>query len=437
MRKSHALTTIALAVLLVSCGGGGGDNSGRGALLETPQTIATLTAAQINTSATTSGLQAISGPAQCDVKLTSLNYATVGAHDESTNASGVMLVPAGACANQSYPLVAYAKGTDVQKPRTLANPADPETFLLAAMYAAQGYAVVATDYLGYAKSSYSFHPYLHADSEASAVVDSIRAARAAAFGQGVSLSGKVMLTGYSQGGHASMAAQRAIERDEPGEINVVAAAHLAGPYNLSGSFKLTNAIAGYQFFVPFMVTAWQKVYGNIYSDITQVFKLPYSNYIETLLPSPTLNFTTLVQTGALPGGPGVTPDAARDLMFQPAFLTDVATNPNNAFFLDAKKNDLLGWNPKARTLLCGGAGDPTVPPAVHMVVAQADFASRGLTNVTSVDVDRSIQAAFGPGGVAPTDPASAAFATYYGNYHGSYEPPFCQAQARALFNTFR
>ena len=26
-----------------------------------------------------------------------------------------------------------SKGTDVQKPRTLANPADPETFLLAAM----------------------------------------------------------------------------------------------------------------------------------------------------------------------------------------------------------------------------------------------------------------------------------------------------------------
>jgi hypothetical protein len=74
---------------------------------------------------------------------------------------------------------------------------------------------------------------------------------------------------------------------------------------------------------------------------------------------------------------------------------------------------------------------------VHRDVAQADFSSRGLTNVTSVDVDAAIQAAFGPGGVAPADPASAAFATYYGNYHGTYEPPFCHAQARALFNTLR
>jgi pimeloyl-ACP methyl ester carboxylesterase len=436
MRKIHGLTAVAVAVLLVSCGGGSDDDN-RGKLMEAPQTVTTLTAAQIDAGTAASGLQPLTGAAQCDVRVVALNYSTIGVNSEPANASGVMLVPAGACAANSHPLVAYAKGTDVQKPRTLANPSDSETFFLAAMYAAQGYAVVATDYLGYAKSTYSFHPYLHADSEASSVVDSIRAARRAAGREGVALSGKVMLTGYSQGGHSSMAAHRAIERDIPGEINVVAGAHLAGPYNLSGSFKLTNAIAGYQFFVPFVVTAWQKVYGNVYTSVTQAFKLPYSNYIETLLPNPTLTFTTLVTTGALPGGPGVTPEMARDLVFQPDFIADSQTNDNSPLFLAAKRNDLLGWSPRARTLLCGGAGDPTVPPAVHRDVAQADFSSRGLTNVSSVDVDPFIQATFAPGGVAPTNPASAEFATYYGNYHGSYEPPFCHLQARALFNTMR
>lgn len=437
MKKMHALTAVAVAVSLVACGGGGDDDDHRGLLLEAPQAITTLTAAQINASTAASGMQPLTGAAQCDVQVVALNYSTVGVNSDQTNASGVLLVPTGACASNSHPLVAYAKGTDVQKPRTLANPSDPETFLLASMYAAQGYAVVATDYLGYAKSNYSYHPYLHADSEASSVIDSIRAARKAAPMVAATLSGKVMLTGYSQGGHSSMAAHRAIERDFPSEINVVAGAHLAGPYNLSGSFKLTNAIAGYQFFVPFLVTAWQKVYGNIYTHVTQAFKAPYSSYIETLLPNPTLNFTTLVTSGALPGGPGVTPDAARDMVFQSAFILDSQTNDNSPLFLAAKKNDLLGWSPRARTLLCGGAGDPTVPPAVHRDVAQADFSSRGLSNVTSVDVDTAIQATFGPGGVAPTDPTTAAFATYYGNYHGSYEPPFCHLQARTLFNTLR
>ncbi len=437
MKRLHVLTAVAAASLLVACGGGGGDENTRGGIKETPQTVATLTTAQLDAATAASGLQALAGKAKCDVRVVALNYATVGVNGEAANASGALLVPTGAACLGPFPLVAYAKGTDVQKPRTLANPADGETALLSAMYAAQGYAVVATDYLGFAKSTYSYHPYLHADSEATSVIDSIRAARNVAALQGFGLSGKVMLTGYSQGGHASMAAHRAIERDMPGEISVVAGAHLSGPYNLSGSLQIPTAIAGIQFFVPYLVTAWQKVYGNVYTSVTQAFKLPYSNYIETLLPNPTLTYTTLVTTGALPGAAGETPTQARDAVFQAAYLTDAQTNANSPLFLAAKKNDLLGWNPKSRTLLCAGAGDPTVPPAVHMNVAKADFASRNLTNVTTVDVDAAVQATFGVNGAAPTDPTSAAFAAYYGSYHGTYVPPFCHAQARAVFETVK
>jgi pimeloyl-ACP methyl ester carboxylesterase len=433
IRKLYLLALPAAATLLAACSDSA---TPRGALLENPSTITTLTVAQIDAATASSGLQAISGKAKCDVKVVSLFYATPGVNSEAANASGVLLAPSGTC-TAAAPLVAYAKGTDVQKPRTLANAADGETFLLAAVYAAQGYAVVATDYLGFAKSTYPYHPYLHADSEASSVIDSIRAARGAAAGVGLTLSGKVMLTGYSQGGHSSMAAHRAIERDIPSEIVVAAGAHLAGPYNMSGSIKSPAVIAGVQFFVPYLVTSWQKIYGGIYSPVTQAFKAPYAEYIETLLPSPTLTYTTLVTTNKLPGAAGESPTQARDAVFQAAFLTDAQTNNNNALYLAAKKNDLLGWSPKAKTLLCGGAGDPTVPPALQQQVAQADFTSRGLSNVTSVDVDAFIQATYGVAGKAPTDPTSAAFATYYGNYHGSYEPPFCHAQAKAIFDTVK
>jgi pimeloyl-ACP methyl ester carboxylesterase len=434
---------LAACALLAACGGGG--KSERGSLVEAAATVATLSAAQIDASTAASGLQPLSGMAKCDVKIVALNYHTRGPADEDTNASAAMLVPTGTGAGctAAAPLIAYAKGTDVQKPRTLANPTDSETFLLIAMYAAQGYAVVATDYLGYAKSTFGYHPYLHADSEATSVIDSIRAARYASAGVGATLSGKVMFTGYSQGGHSSMAAHRAAERDAPTEFNVVAGAHLAGPYNLSGSFKLTNAIAGYQFFVPFIVNSYQKVYADVYSSASSVYKAPYTNYIETLLPSPTLTYTTLVTTGPsagtfwLPGAAGETPAQARDLVFQSAFITDTQTNNSSPLYLDAKKNDLLGWSPKSKLLLCGGAGDPTVPPAVHQNVMKADFDSRNLSNVSTVDVDPFIQATYGPGGVAPADPSSAAFATYYGSYHGSYEPPFCHAQARLLFDTVK
>lgn len=224
-----------------------------------------------------------------------------------------------------------------------------------------------------------------------------------------------------------MAAHRAIEKSLSSEINVVAGAHLAGPYNLSGSMKLTDAIAGYQFFVPYLITAWQKIYGNLYSDVKTAFKAPYADWIETLLPNPTLNYTTLVTSGKLPGANGETPNQARDALFQSAFTSDILTNPNNATFLAAQKNDLLDWSPKSQVLLCGGSGDPTVPPAIHQAVMKKAFDDKGLKNVTSVDVNSYIVATYGP-----VTPANAV--NFYGNYHGTYEPPFCHAQAKALFD---
>ncbi len=202
---------------------------------------------------------------------------------------------------------------------------------------------------------------------------------------------------------------------------------------------MPDAIAGVQFFVPYLVTSWQKVYGTVYTDVKTAFKTPYSDYIENLLPNPTLNYTTLVTTGKLPGGPGVTPNQARDLVFQPEFLAAAQAGGSNPLFVAAaKKNDLLGWNPKARVLLCGGAGDPTVPPAIHQRAMKADFDSRGLTNVSLGGCGcPRFRPRMASGGKAPTDPTSAAFATYYGNYHGTYEPPFCHAQARAVFDAVK
>ena len=400
----------------------------RGQLIDAAAVIYTYTTGAIDAGP----LLGLTGAAKCNVKVVPLNYKTIGVSGENTNSSGVLLLPSGPNCTAAAGLVAYAKGTDVKKLRTLADPTDGETFLLAAFYAAQGYAVVATDYLGFAKSEYSYHPYLHADSEASSVIDSIRAARRAASTLGSSLSGKVMLTGYSQGGHSSMAAHRAIERENSSEINVVAGAHLAGPYNMSGSLKSEAVIAGYQFFVPYLVTAWQKVYGNVYTNASDVFKSPYSGYIESLLPSAVYDYTTLITSGKLPYGPS--PTQARDAMFNTSYLTESRANANSGLLVAGKKNDLLGWNPKSKLLLCGGAGDPTVPPALHQAPMKADFDSRNLTNVTTVDVDAQVQYFYGVNGAAPTDPASDAFSTYYGSYHGTYEPPFCHARAKAMFD---
>lgn len=428
--KLHHLSTIAAATaLLAACGGSSDDNSpARGELLDPAAEVATLTAAQIDAA---NPMQSASGSARCDVQVVALNYATVGAKGEDgANASGVLLMPAGddpACAGPA-PLVAYARGTNALKTRTLADPNDGETASLIAFFAAQGYAVVATDYLGYAKSNYAYHPYLHADSEASSVIDSVRAAASVA---GDRLSGQLMFTGYSQGGHASMAAQRAAEAQDPIEgFDVIAGAHLAGPYNLGTALSLPTPTAGAQLFLPFMVTAWQHTYGNIYDKASDAFQTPYDSAIESWFP--TLNLTELYTNLRM----DLPAASALDLIMQPEFMAKTRSQ-SNALYQAGVNNSFLGWTPTAPVLLCGGAGDPVVPPAIHQNVLKADFDARNVIHVSSVDVDPLIQATFGIDGKAPTDPASPEFATYYGNYHSPYEPIFCYAAARQFFDSAR
>ena len=423
--------TILVGLLLAGCGGNNDSPSPRGKLIAVPAEKSTQSIAQLNNATTASGLQVLTGPAKCDVRVVQINYQTPGAQaGEMTNASAALFVPGGtdpACQGP-LPLVAFARGTNLEKAHTNAmDLSDPTAMLLMTFFASQGYAVVATDYLGYALSTYPYHPYTHADTEANTVIDSIRAARNAAPDLGFTLNGKVMVSGYSQGGHAAMATHRAIERDHAGEFNLVAAAHLAGAYQVAQALidGVANPILGVQYFVPYQITAWQKVYGNLYANPADVFNAPYGTFIDSLFP--VVNFpadlTKLPSTAT-------TPAAARDAVFKPAYLTDLATNPNNATIVAAKKQDLLGWDPKAPTKLCSGSGDPVVKFSLHTQAAYDDFRSRGGNNVSLVDVNATIEALHGS--VLANDPA-----TYNKNYHSAYEAPLCSSEARKFFDQYK
>jgi pimeloyl-ACP methyl ester carboxylesterase len=419
--------TILAGLILTACSGNLSGNL-NGYIIGAPTVIGSkLTTAQIDATTAATGLQPLTGTAKCDVTVVQINYQTSGVQPgEMTNASAAVLVPSGVDCPGPFPLIAYGRGTTPFKTHTMANPEDPETIRLMAFFAAQGYAVVATDYLSYALSSYPYHPYMHADTEASSIIDSIRATRNAALSLGLTLNGKVMLTGYSQGGHASMATQRAIEQSDAGEIILVAAAHIAGVYSVSGALidGVKNPILGVQALVPFQITSWQKIYGNVYDKVDDVFNSPYDSYIETLFP------TLLDQAALYSLLPGGTPAQARDAMFKSSYLNDLTNNTSNSTIVAARKQDLLGWNPKAPTTLCGGLHDPTVIFPINAQAAYDDFRSRGGVNVTLVDVDPKIQQKYGS--VLLNDPEM-----YWNSYHVQYEPPFCTQVAREMFDHYK
>ena len=82
---------------------------------------------------------------------------------------------------------------------------------------------------------------------------------------------------------------------------------------------------------------------------------------------------------------------------------------------------------------CGGGGADTSPVApIKTVKVMGD----------SIADSGTFGFKFTVQGSAPTVPASTLIwpelvASNYGSYHGIYEPPFCHAQAKAVFDTVK
>lgn len=428
------------AWLLAACGGGEDANTERGALLAA-QLLGKVTIAQIDAGTAASGLQALSGTAQCDVDLRYITYVTRDPHGAPASATAGVLVPSGtgAACTGDRPVVLYAHGTTMTQTKNLANvSSDSEGSLLMAMYAAQGFIVVAPNYLGYDRSSLSYHPWLHAESQAADMIDGLRAAKAhLAAASPTKASAKLLVTGYSQGGHVAMATHKVIERDHASEFTVTASGPMSGPYNLVKFVDVAMGPGpipgGATLFTPLLITSYQRAYGNIYTSLANVYQAPYVNAGDRLFPTDT-PIDQLIAQGKLPNDPTFTQLFGAGGLVTDAFRAGYATSNLR---LAAQANTLLGWTPRrpGTVALCGGAQDPTVF-FFNTVDLQADFAAR---NFLAPAFDLETRATL-PAGVVGDQifggfqaQKTAAGASAAAQYHGTLVPPFCTALVRGLY----
>lgn len=443
--KSHfplASLALAAAALLSACGGGSSESSddappARGQLLLGVK-AGEATIDDINKGTAAKGVQALSGAAKCNVEVRYVYYMTRDPQGLPATASAGVLVPSGtdaACTGER-PVLLYAHGTTTDKAFNMAQvTTNSEASLVMAFYAAQGFIVVAPNYLGYERSGLGYTPYLNAENSAIDMIDGLRAAKAHLATEGASKpSAKLLLAGYSQGGHVAMATHRAIERDYAGEFTVTASGPMSGPYDLvsMGDF-VTNRQpnAGATLFVPLMLTSYQKAYGNIYNAPTDVYQAPFAATAETLFPS-SEPVQKLIEEGKLPADPTFTRLFGQGGLLTDSFKANYATSNYRKAL---QTNTLLGWTPKRPMAMCGGDKDPTVF-FFNTTNAQADFAARG-ARIPAFNLE-----------VRDTLPAGTAGLTVYGGfqqakaaaganataqYHGTLVPPFCNALVRGYF----
>ena len=277
-----------------------------------------------------------------DVDLYKMVYNTVDVQGNPTIASGAFLVPTNTnCAD--FPIAVYNHGTTLRKNDVPSN--DTQETFIGKIFAAGGYFVCMPDYLGMGDSP-GLHPYVHGESEATASVDMIRAAREFITNDlNLIDNSQVFLTGYSQGGHACMATHKYIhENSLQSEFDVIASAPCSGPYDLSGIMADTimsptpYSNPGY---ITYLLASYELVYGNIFNTWSDVLYSPY----DTIVPPYFNGNNTTLGMGSLNN---ILPNDMSQLIRDTCmnnFRND-SVNQNHPWWQALLDNDNFDWVPQ-------------------------------------------------------------------------------------------
>jgi hypothetical protein len=308
---------------------------------------------------------------QHNVDVYKVVYDTVDPWGLPTRASAAVAVPA--TAGRSWPLLAYQHGTITTEMEAPSAGSSTEG-LLGVVLATSGYTSVLADYLGFGESP-GRHPFHHAASTATSVVDAMRACRSLCATNGKALNGQVFLAGYSQGGHATLAVLRELEARHATEFPVTACAAMAGAYDLSG-VTLTDALSDRRppnaYYFAYLLQTLVDLY-DLAPSYGSLLVPPYDTTIPALLASESDGGEINLAMPAIP-----------NRILKPEYLAAVREDPDHPLRRALRDNDLTGFVPKAPLRLYHCSGDEDVLPA-NSVVARDRFTAAGVSGVLLVD----------------------------------------------------
>ncbi len=155
-----------------------------------------------------------------DIDLFKVTYKTKNFDGKSEKVSGLYAKPSGADGNGT---VLYFHGTVAGRGDV---PSQEYNLLETCLFAGQGFAFLAADYIGLGDSTVEA-PYFHREATVNAGLDLVRAVDKL-----VDLDKRLFIVGYSQGGHGALSATREVDLNGLEGFRFVASAPGAGPYYL-------------------------------------------------------------------------------------------------------------------------------------------------------------------------------------------------------------
>ena len=184
-----------------------------------------------------------------------IRYRSTGIDGQPLTVTGLVIVPRAPAPPGGRDIVAWAHGTtgiaDVCAPSTTDS-----AFLIPGLerLVDAGYVVVATDYAGLGGPGP--HPYLVGDSAARSVLDAVRAARDM---RGVRTSGRFIVAGESQGGHAALWTASRAPRYAP-DLKLLGVVALEPPTDLRANLTGGTNAGVRAFLTAFTAASWSEVY---------------------------------------------------------------------------------------------------------------------------------------------------------------------------------
>lgn len=376
-RLHRVFLVILLLCTIIACSSGssGGAPPAVEGGLAGAELLGSLDAAALNVFLAELGLQDVT--ASGIVACYRLTYWTPDVAAALVTASGLVCLPQPRSGGN--PVLSYQHGTIFQDPEAPSSILTSNEGKLGAAFAALGYIAVLPDFIGYGASTNALHPYVHAGTLASTTVNMNRAARSFLAQRGIAPTGngKFFLTGYSEGGYATLAAQKLMEQTLAAEFPITASEPGAGPYDLTGTSRtlLSSPTQTQPAFTGFFIKAYDAIY-NAPSELTRYFTAGYASVVDTHFDG---SFSRNQIRDAL-GGAGV----ATNALFDPAFLASFLNAGEAALKADIAANDIYNWAPTVPTRLFHGVDDDIVPYA-NSSTAAAAMSANGSTTVTVVD----------------------------------------------------
>ncbi|MEU0485928.1 acetylxylan esterase [Streptosporangium sp. NPDC006013] len=242
--------------------------------------VARMTGGEVNAFLGKAGFPSIENAKGVDVY--SVTYRTVDVKGRPTTATGSLVLPQTSA--HELPIVSYSHGTMADRREAPSVTSTGEGRYLPVYFATHGFAAAAADYLGLGEGP-GAHPYMHTATEAGASVDLLKAARRLARQQQVTLDKRIMVTGFSQGGHAAMALGAALQKDT--DLDVSAIAPISGPLDVEHA-EFPAAVGGRldgrsaAFYLAYWLTSMDRVY-DIYQKPSEAFRSPYDAKVTGLL----------------------------------------------------------------------------------------------------------------------------------------------------------